>query len=60
MCIGERRCEVEEAKAGPERQYQEEGYAVVVGCRPSGDQRTDSLIKSDGLDVFGPCVDGAC
>ena len=54
MRIDERGCQVEEAKADPERQDQEEGCAVPVGCRARGNERTDSLIKSDSLDVFGP------
>ena len=55
MRINERRGQVEEAKSGPQRQDQEEGYAVAVGRRPPGNERTDGLVKSDSLDVFGPC-----
>lgn len=58
MRIDERRGQVKEAKAGPERQDQKEGCAVAISCRPPGDQRTDSLFKGDSLDVFGPSNDG--
>jgi hypothetical protein len=54
MRIDERGGQVEEAKSGPERQDEEEGCAVAVGGRPPGDERADSLIKSDSLDVFSP------
>jgi hypothetical protein len=54
MRIDERRGQVEEAKSGAERQDEEDASAVAVGRRPPGDERTDGLIKSDSLDVFGP------
>jgi len=59
MRVDERRGQVEEPKSGPERQDEEEGCAVAVGRRAPGDERADGLIKSDSLDVFDPCVDGA-
>src|SRR5262249_35996306 len=60
MRVNKRRRQMEKAEAGPERQDEEEGYAVAVGCRPLGDQRTDSMFKSSSLDVFSPCNDGTC
>jgi len=59
MRIDKRRGQVKEAKAGPKCQDQEKGCAVAAGCRPPGDQRTDSLLKGDSLDVFGPSNGGA-
>lgn len=59
MGIGERCCQVEEAKAGAEREDQQERDAIAIDRRPPGCERTDGLIKSDSLDVFGPRADGA-
>ena len=57
MRIDERSGQMEEAKAGRERQDEKEREVVAVDRRPPGDKRTDCLIKCGGLDVFGPCDD---
>jgi len=54
MRVDEWRGQVEEPKSGPKRQDEEEGCPTAVGRRPRGNERTDGLIKSDSLDVFGP------
>jgi hypothetical protein len=54
MGIGERRGQVEEAKAGAEREDQQERDAIAIDRRPRGCERTDGLIKSDSLDVVRP------
>ncbi len=50
MQIRERIGEVEKAKAGGERQDQQERDAIPIDRGPTGCERTDGLIKSDGLD----------
>ena len=54
MGIGERRGQVEEPKAGAEREDQQERDAIGIDRRPPGCERTDGLIKSDSLDVVRP------
>jgi hypothetical protein len=54
MQVGERSCEVEKAKAGGERQDQQERDAIAIDRGPPGCERTDGLIKSDGLDGVRP------
>jgi hypothetical protein len=54
MQVGERSCEVEKAKAGGERQDQQERDAIAIDRVPPGCEPTDGLIKSDGLDGVRP------
>ncbi len=49
MQVGERGCEVDKAKAGGQRQDQQERNAIAIDARPPGCGRTDGLIKSDSL-----------
>jgi hypothetical protein len=45
---------VEKAKAGGERQDQQERDAIAIDAGPPGCERTDGLIKSDSLDSVRP------
>jgi len=50
MQVGERSGDVDEAKAGGERQYQEQRNAIAIDPGPSACERTGGPIKSESLD----------
>jgi len=60
MQVGERTCELEKAKAGGERQDQQERDAIAIDRGPPGWERTDDLIKSDSLDGVAYRFFSAC
>lgn len=45
---------MEKAKAGGERQDQQERDAIAIDRGPPGRERTDGLIKGDSLDGVRP------
>jgi hypothetical protein len=50
MQVGERRCDVDEAKAAGERQDQQQRDAIAIDPGPSACVRTGGPIKSESLD----------